>query len=378
MHERRLTTIGLSWDLTFSCKLVTALMIGLLFSLNSFALDVDSKLTLRILKTSISKKTILINRGLEDGLVVGDHAKFFLTDGVVARGLVIKASPSRSVWSLYRVIRIEEIRDQKVVNLKISTPVKVTADPTKSLNSSPIIAGREVMVERSDGQIDLKIDGNSNADKEEMKTLYGREVVSHKTYADGTMELDKTWDIILSMGTQSLAVSDPNAVDSTTEATQGSILMGIGLEKYFPKLELDFARKFSFLMFMNKSSFAVEAVDLSVTGTSMDFGIGSYYHFLNYPYAVNKFIMFVGGAMGLGSDTLESQTSVVSTSLSGTANFFSAAGGVKYLKSSGLGFRLMAEFVQRGITFKAESSSVVNITQTEKGLRFLAGLSYRW
>ena len=248
-------------------------MIGLLFSLNSFALDVDSKLTLRILKTSISKKTILINRGLEDGLVVGDHAKFFLTDGVVARGLVIKASPSRSVWSLYRVIRIEEIRDQKVVNLKISTPVKVTADPTKSLNSSPIIAGREVMVERSDGQIDLKIDGNSNADKEEMKTLYGREVVSHKTYADGTMELDKTWDIILSMGTQSLAVSDPNAVDSTTEATQGSILMGIGLEKYFPKLELDFARKFSFLMFMNKSSFAVEAVDLSVTGTSMDFGI---------------------------------------------------------------------------------------------------------
>jgi len=31
-----------------------------------------------ILKVSNSKKTVLINRGAEDGLVVGDHAKFSL------------------------------------------------------------------------------------------------------------------------------------------------------------------------------------------------------------------------------------------------------------------------------------------------------------
>ena len=56
-----------------------------LFSSTLFALEVDEKLTLRFLRASSSKKTILINRGLEDGFAEGDHAKFYIDSGVIAR-----------------------------------------------------------------------------------------------------------------------------------------------------------------------------------------------------------------------------------------------------------------------------------------------------
>ena len=88
-------------------KIILAGLISL--TSNSYALQLDEKLTLRILELSKTKKTALINRGMEDGLVIGDHAKFFLTTGVVARGVVVKASPSRTIWSLYRLI------DQKYI-----------------------------------------------------------------------------------------------------------------------------------------------------------------------------------------------------------------------------------------------------------------------
>ena len=81
---------------------------------------------MRIVKVSQSKKTILINRGVEDGLIKGDHAKFFLTVGVVARGVVVKVSPTRSVWSIYRLVNADYITDDQVMKLKITAPVKIT------------------------------------------------------------------------------------------------------------------------------------------------------------------------------------------------------------------------------------------------------------
>ncbi len=107
------------------------------------ALDIDEKLTLRFLRVSATKKTVLVNRGGEDGLVVGDHAKFFITAGVVARGAVEKVSPTRSVWSLYRIVDPSEIVEDKVLNLKIATPAKITDDPSRSLKDEPIPGGTE-------------------------------------------------------------------------------------------------------------------------------------------------------------------------------------------------------------------------------------------
>ena len=54
----------------------------------------DETLTFRILKLSKTKRTLLANRGTDDGLEIDNHAKFYLTStGVVARAVVRKISP---------------------------------------------------------------------------------------------------------------------------------------------------------------------------------------------------------------------------------------------------------------------------------------------
>ena len=140
-------------------------------SVNSgFALDIDEKLTIRFLKVSNSKKTILVNRGAEDGLVVGDHAKFFVTSGVIARGVVEKVSPSRSVWSLYRIVDPAEIADEKVLNLKIASPVKLTVDSTKSMKDESVPTGTEKM-DVNEGTTDKESSEASEADQKELEGM---------------------------------------------------------------------------------------------------------------------------------------------------------------------------------------------------------------
>src|SRR5690606_11968702 len=97
------------------------------------ALEVDEKLTVRILKTSDTRKTILINRGTEDGLVEGDHARFMVTAGIVARGMILRVSPTRSVWSIYRLVNADYIVNDSVMTLRITPPVKVTKDDSQTL-----------------------------------------------------------------------------------------------------------------------------------------------------------------------------------------------------------------------------------------------------
>ncbi|MBC7714750.1 MAG: hypothetical protein H7177_15495, partial [Rhizobacter sp.] len=142
---------------------------------NVSALEIDEKLTLRFLKVSATKKTVLINRGGEDGLVVGDHAKFFITAGVIARGVAEKVSPSRSVWSLYRVVDPQEITQDKVLNLKIATPVKITDDPSRSLKEEAIPGGNEKMDVAAGTEGEATSDDPdqimNDADKNEMKDL---------------------------------------------------------------------------------------------------------------------------------------------------------------------------------------------------------------
>ncbi len=128
---------------------------------SAYALEVDEKLTMRILKNTASRKTMLGNRGIEDGLKQGDHAKFFLSEGVIARGEVVKVSPTRSIWSLYRVSMADEIAPDKVVNLKITEPVELTYDPTRTIikDDTPVSARvsdpRQLGIPLADGADDL-------------------------------------------------------------------------------------------------------------------------------------------------------------------------------------------------------------------------------
>ncbi|MFZ9000022.1 MAG: hypothetical protein ACO20H_01865 [Bacteriovoracaceae bacterium] len=119
---------------------LTTLLALLLYSLNSFGLSFDEKLIFKIVSTSSSKRTVLINKGEEDGLKNGDQAKFIKKDGTsYALAIVRKTSPSRSLWSVYRINSSTELHKGNVTQLKIIKPAKLTVDSSKLiLGDKPI------------------------------------------------------------------------------------------------------------------------------------------------------------------------------------------------------------------------------------------------
>lgn len=123
------------WLLSTSRLFLVALFFYLVGS-HSFALemDIDDKIVARILGVSESRRTVLINRGEEHGLKVGHHARFSTPqDGYFARAVVVRISPSRSVWSIYRVPTSGILRENLVTTVKIATPVVLTDDETRAL-----------------------------------------------------------------------------------------------------------------------------------------------------------------------------------------------------------------------------------------------------
>lgn len=107
----------------------------LMTTLNLQAMDIDSKFVGRVLGVSDSKKTVLMNKGHESGLKEGDHAIMSLASGAVARGLVAKLSPSRSVWSIYRFYDSEKLMANVALTVKITAPAKLTGDESKALGA---------------------------------------------------------------------------------------------------------------------------------------------------------------------------------------------------------------------------------------------------
>lgn len=86
------------------------IILGFLFSLQVFALESFERLNgVKILKV-IDKNIILIDRGLEDGILVNDHAKLSQeTEGYSARAICVRAKADMSYWKLYRIPYSETI-----------------------------------------------------------------------------------------------------------------------------------------------------------------------------------------------------------------------------------------------------------------------------
>ncbi|MBG08743.1 MAG: hypothetical protein CME68_08295 [Halobacteriovoraceae bacterium] len=111
---------------------------------NSFSLEVDKKLMFSIINFSKTKRTLLINRGLENGLKKGDQAKFFLdSKRLVARAALIKASPTRSLWSVFKYRNKKMVKKGRVLNLIITKKVSLTNDITKKIFKSNVFSGKE-------------------------------------------------------------------------------------------------------------------------------------------------------------------------------------------------------------------------------------------
>lgn len=80
-------------------------LLGLLFLLpTAHAFDINEEIyNVRILDVH-PQNILVLNRGLEDGMFVGAHAKMRSAEGYVARGICIKAGMLTSHWRLYRVV----------------------------------------------------------------------------------------------------------------------------------------------------------------------------------------------------------------------------------------------------------------------------------
>lgn len=374
-----------------------------------FALEIDEKLTLRFLKVSNSKKTVLINRGAEDALALGDHAKFFITSGVIARGVVEKVSPSRSIWSLYRVVDPAEITDGKVLNLKIASPVKITVDPTKSMKEEEIPGGTDSM-SMSDGEAAadtaVSAPGISSEEKDELEGMGLEETekpikndaktkkrtsssssssapatnVMEETPVYGT-NTSKNWEVWGTLYVNSLSgtVEDGQQTAATsTASTASAIDFSAGIERYFLTSD-SFLKNTSLVIFAHKRT--LESGDSIKLSTDwFEFGGGVNYHFYNSAAAVNRLIGFAGVNAGAGSADIKETviTNGVSTEtpVSGSNTFFSAGLGAKYVLSNGFGVRGLLDYYSSSETYDFGEGQTIK--RTLSGPRVLFGVSYRF
>lgn len=347
------------------------------------ALEIDEKLTTRFLKISNSNRTVLINRGLEDGLVVGDHAKFFLTTGVIARGVVVKASPTRSIWSVYRVVNRDKLYKDLAVNIKITNPVEITEDPTKSLYATS--AQTNVQVARGDTS---KLSMGASELSEDQAELASVGDVSTVSSFMGAPTIDRTrsWEIygLVNFSSGSGVTNEEDGQEFTGNGV--AMDFSIGIEKYFSKSR-GFLQQLSVFALVHSGSRTMTSLNgQSIEESVFEYGGGLHYHFLSSPFALSRFIPFVGASFGIGS--VSNQTKFVGNNTAnedgpvsdGSNSFLSFGGGMKYYTQSGIGFRALIDLYTRNETyvFEEDGKEDTEVTRAVSGPRIQLGLAYRW
>jgi hypothetical protein len=85
------------------------IIFGVLFSLSALALEpFETVRNAKIIKV-LPQNIVLIDHGLEDGILKNDHAKFSNENGYASRAICIRAAGSTSYWKLYRIPYAEAI-----------------------------------------------------------------------------------------------------------------------------------------------------------------------------------------------------------------------------------------------------------------------------
>ena len=361
----------------------------LLIVFKAQSLEVDEKLTGRILKVSSSQKTVLLNRGLEDGLVVDDHAKVFLTTGVIARGLVVKAAPTRSIWSIYRIVDPQQIRVGNVVNLKITVPVKLTEDPSRAIYEKEDPVDISSSIPLAEGANDLDREGDlSEMERGDLDSLEGSagdgemarsQAPEVQVRSSSGLSRDKTlefWGLLHLNGLSSQ--SDLGEQEGTSSGSNSTVDFSLGVEKYFFRQE-GFLKDISLRAFFHsstKSTSTTQGAEIS-TGAN-EFGGGVNYHFLAHPLSYFRLIGFVGFNAGIGSssDSFSVGENTEGSELDGSSNFFSLEIGAKYYTAEGFGGRFVLDYYRRGESYAVEDDG--EYTKVVSGPRAMVGLSYRF
>ncbi len=358
----------------------TLVSLLLLASFSAFALEVDEKLTVRVIKTSESKKTIMINRGTEDGLVEGDHAKFIVTAGIVARAVCSRVSPTRSVWSVYRLVNADFILNDSVMSLKITPPVKITKDETQTLvrddtptrvSGDPTTLG----IPLADGAQDMANAQDDAISRADLKALEENDTP--------TSIAQKNWEIYGVMAISGLSAQSKTDTDQSFNNSQSFMHIGLGAEIY-AKREREWYSRFSLIggvNIMNESSQAYNGS--GVTNQITEFSVGTNWHPFKLPSVANEFIPFIhlGGHFGSVSSSFTPGRGATTTdeiTNTGTASGFSVGLGVKFYTYKGFGARALVDYYTRSETYKEEDLSLIKFTKVVAGPRLLLGLSYRF
>ena len=377
------------------------LILLLAISLPGKALDIDEKLTLRLLKLSSSKRTILINRGVEDGLAVGDHAKFYLSTGMVARGVVVKTSPARSIWSLYRIITPSKLRENHVLNLKIATPVKITPDPSKAIMVEPLATpGKDIplspdinflksaaesmvtdtSLESLDEQRERQKSEQKKA-KKDVERVFKKGLPNQKSERTTPSQTEITGSINLNhLG---------GKIKSNTEETMNTEMantlnFSVGIERYLYFLK-SWDEKLSFQLFLHYGQNSIIDVDgVSLKNSFYGPSIGLSYSFFNHPKELKKSVGYanIGFGWGIASEQTKIQDNL--QELNGDMISFHLGVGIKYLYDRRWGFKLQLDYHRRSERYQLELSNEddSSIRQDERkktlsGPRLQVGFIYR-
>lgn len=349
----------------------------LLIPLSVQALEVDEKLTVRVIRTSETKKTMMINRGTEDGIVEGDHARFMVTAGIVARAVAVKVSPTRSVWSVYRLVNADFILNDSVMTLKITPAVKITKDESQTLvqeDTPSKVTGdpTQLGIPLADGAQDVtpQDDALSNAD---LKALEEPAAVSMT---------EKNWEVIGLLNISSLsAKTKVNDGDDSFNNSSAYHHIGLGAE-YYPRREREWYSRFSLHGEMNLMRLNSQAYNGSTSSTDVtEFAGGVNWHPTKLPSLANAFIPYLNFSLGIG--TVKSDfnpgliTDITEYSASGSSTSFGFGFGYKYYTSSGFGARMLFDYYFRTEKYN-EDDQRRSFNRTVAGPRLMVALSYRF
>lgn len=338
-------------------------IINNMFLLTALALDVDERLTLRIVKTSQSRKTILINRGIEDAIVKGDHAKFFLTVGVVARGVAVKVSPTRSVWSLYRLVNADYIRDDQVMRLKITPPVKITKDESKML----VLDDTTTTINNDPRNLGIPLAEGANDEDTAEIGLDGKIAKSSAMDMDeGVSLIEKNKEFFLSLHYSSTGfVATPSNDSGEASGSQTSISLDTGMElhaKNFQKWYSRFSIVGRFKISRNSAStYRGDIIEENIT----EFGGGINWYPTTRTSKVYRFIpygsfgMLFGSANSTFTPSSElSSANIKAKELSGSTFGYFFGAGLKYYTPRGYGAKVTLNYHLRGDTYAADAADL--------------------
>ena len=346
------------------------------------ALEIDEKLTIRILRLSETKKTALINRGLEDGLAEGDHAKFFLTKGVIARGIVAKASPTRSIWSLYKIIDPASLTNDTSANIKISAPIRLTDDPSKMLFQIQKYDENTFHIPLAEGANDVVQENLDEVEKQDIESL--NSMPNPDDIVSGVQQ-SKDLELFTLLHFNALRATSGFDPDGDVSVTNGDLTLSFGAEKYFPNKAV-FFRKFSLMATIHigrqESAFSTGTLG---SASILEYGGGINHHFYGHPLSYNRPIGFIsiGGGGGNMTESIKREASPIWINYQGASRFYFLGLGIKYFSVYGWGGRVVLDYYNRDTTYSLPEDSEsqnepLRYTKTSQGPRIRFGISYRW